>query len=194
LLKHTVGNLKIALSQRIINYRGRAYDSIEQAWYSYLQKHTLYFLPNRPDQDFDAVAHEVDGFIITGGDDTPTRRTTELKLATAMMMQQKPILGICHGCFLLTDVLGGTVDTKQGHHGGVEHVVKYRDQDVVVNSYHDLVIKQPQSSAQVLAVDPEGDCEAWIDGLTAGIVWHPERSQDPWIPDEISTLFFKETT
>jgi gamma-glutamyl-gamma-aminobutyrate hydrolase PuuD len=140
------------------------------------------------------MAHEMDGFIITGGDDTPTRRTTELKLATAMMMRQKPILGICHGCFLLTDVLGGTVDTKHGHHGGVEHIVKYRDQDVVVNSYHDLAIKQPQSSAQVLAVDPEGDCEAWIDGLTAGIVWHPERSQDPWIPNEISKLFFKETT
>jgi len=183
--------LKIALSQRIIKFRGRAYDSIEHGWYSYLKEHTLFFVPNRLDQDFKAIADEVDCFIITGGDDRLIRRTTELKLATQMMLQNKPILGVCHGCFLLTDTLGGTVLKKSGHSGGVNHTVRYRDQDIMVNSYHGLNIKLPQTSATVLARDSDGDCEAWIDGNVAGVVWHPERTEDHWMPDEINNLIFK---
>ena len=143
------------------------------------------------DQDFNSLANELDCFIITGGDDRLIRRTTELRLATAMMMRQKPILGVCHGCFLLTDTLGGTVGKKDGHRGGVDHIVKYRDQNITVNSYHGLNIKVPQASATVLARDEDGDCEAWIDGTVAGVVWHPERMDVPWIPDEIQNLIFR---
>ena len=184
--------MKIGLSQRIIKFRERAYDSIEHSWYSYLKGHTLFFVPNRLDQDFKQIADELDCFIITGGDDRLIRRTTELKLATQMMLRNKPIIGICHGAFLLTDTLGGIVDHKDGHRGGVEHTVKYQDRDVTVNSYHGLNIKLPQASATVLCTDTDGDCEAWIDGQVAAVVWHPERSADHWIPDEIENLLFKE--
>jgi hypothetical protein len=34
--------------------------------------------------------------------------------------------------------------------------------------------------------------EAWIDGPLAGVVWHPERMNQPWLPDEIEDLLFKE--
>lgn len=180
--------MKIALSQRIIKFRGRAYDSIEHGWYSYLKEHTLFFVPNRLDQNFKAIADEVDCFIITGGDDRLIRRTTELKLATQMMLQQKPILGVCHGCFLLTDTLGGTVAKKEGHSGGITHKVTYKGQEFDVNSFHGLNIKLPQASATVLARDIDGDCEAWIDGNVAGVVWHPERAEDHWLPDEIQNL------
>jgi len=193
LLTHTVGNLKIALSQRIINFRGREYDSVEQVWYSYLKEHTLVFIPNRLDQNFENLADDVDCFIITGGDDRLIRRTTELRLATAVMKRQKPILGVCHGAFLLTDVLGGTVGRKDGHRGGVEHLVRYQDQDYMVNSFHGLAIDSAPSSAQVLARDPDGACEAWIDGNIAAVVWHPERSNDHWMPNEIQNLIFKDT-
>ena len=43
-------------------------------------------------------------------------------------------------------------------------------------------------TATVLVVDPHGNCEAWIDKTIAGITWHPERMDDPWIPDEIQDL------
>jgi gamma-glutamyl-gamma-aminobutyrate hydrolase PuuD len=180
--------LKIGLSQRILKFRDRAYDSIEHGWYSYLKEHALFFIPNRLDQDFDALADELDCFIITGGDDRLIRRTTELRLATAMMLRKKPILGICHGCFLLTDTLGGIVGKKDGHRNGVEHHVQYNGKDVIVNSYHGLCIIKPQATATILAIDADGDCEAWIDGNVAGVVWHPERMIEPFLPDEIINL------
>jgi len=140
------------------------------------------------DQDFNALADQLDCFIITGGDDRLIRRTTELRLATAMMLRKKPILGICHGCFLLTDTLGGTVGKKDGHRNGVEHSVQYNGKDVIVNSYHGLCITKPHATATVLATDADGDCEAWIDGNVAGVVWHPERMTEPFLPDEIVNL------
>ena len=112
------------------------------------------------------------------------------RLALAMMKRQKPIIGVCHGCFLLTDILGGKVEDIEGH-SDTEHHVNYFGELIAVNSYHSLAIKTPQKSATILAYDDQGHCEAWIDGNTAGIVWHPERMPTPWIPEEIEQLFDK---
>lgn len=179
--------MKIALSQRIFYHKGRAYDSIENVWYSYLDGHTLYTIPNHLDQDFSSLAENLDAFIITGGDDAAIRRTTELKLATEMMKQQKPVVGICHGCFLLQDILGGTIKQVDGHMD-VDHTVHYCLQDYPVNSYHSLAVDKPHTSATILATDQEGHCEAWIDRNLAGVVWHPERMSNPWLPSEINLL------
>ena len=179
--------MKIALSQRVFYHKGRAYDAIEHAWYSYLDNHTLYFIPNTLEQNFQQLAQELDAFIITGGDDSAIRRTTELKLASAMMAEQKPVVGICHGCFLLTDVLGGKV-IEIDDHVDTEHAVVYFGEQHRVNSYHSLAIDKLHDSAKILASDLEGHTEAWIDGNLAGIVWHPERMLKPWIPSEIQNL------
>ena len=117
--------------------------------------------------------------------------TVELKLAGQMALRKKPIVGVCHGCFLLVDVLGGEV-VGTNNHNNVEHLIKYFGDTIIVNSFHNLSIKQLHQSATVLATDIDGNIEAWIDGSMAGIVWHPERMKEPWIPDEIKTLLFKD--
>ena len=177
----------IGLSQRILTHKQRAYDSIEHGWYSYLKEHTLFFLPNFLEQDFEKRAHELDAFIITGGDDHPLRRTTELRMATAMMRLQKPILGVCHGVFLLTDILGGYVGEIEGHRD-TEHLVHSEGHVQLVNSHHSLSITKTHSTAQTIAVDEDGNTEAWIDGNVAGIVWHPERMTVPYLPNSIANL------
>lgn len=179
--------MNIGLTQRVLYHKGRAYDSIEHGWYSYLREHTLSFIENRADQDFDSLADKLDALIITGGDDSALRRAVELKLARHMMQRQKPIIGICHGCFLLTEILGGVVGECITHMDTV-HSVYYFGEERTVNSYHNLQITQTHKSATVLVVDPEGYCESWIDGRIAGIVWHPERMKTPWMPDEIEDL------
>ena len=179
--------MKIALSQRVFYHKGRAYDAIEHAWYSYLKNHTLVPIPNTLEQDFQDLAQELDAFVITGGDDSAIRRTVELKLATAMMKQLKPVVGICHGCFLLTDVLGGQV-VEIGDHMDSEHVINYYNQQIIVNSYHTLSVDKPHTSATILATDSQGHCEAWIDQNLAGVVWHPERMAVPFLPTEINLL------
>jgi gamma-glutamyl-gamma-aminobutyrate hydrolase PuuD len=179
--------MKIGLTQRVLFHKGRAYDSIEQGWYTLLKDHTLSFVQNRIEQDFDTLADDIDLLIITGGNDPLERRITETKLATAMLIKRKPIIGVCHGCFLLTDLLGGkVVDTDL--HMDTEHSIIYQEQVYTVNSYHNLGISVEPRGATVLARDSAGNCEAWIDNNIAGIVWHPERMSTPFIPEEILKL------
>jgi gamma-glutamyl-gamma-aminobutyrate hydrolase PuuD len=179
--------MNIGLTQRVLYHNNRAYDSTEYGWYSYLKDHTLFFVANRLDQDFTSLADTLDCLIITGGDDKAIRRTTELKLASQMMMQQKPILGVCHGCFLLQDILGGTI-TDIDNHRNTEHSVIYNDAKFNVNSYHSLSIKQLHTKGKALAIDEDNNIEAWIDNNIAGVVWHPERMETPWLPTEITKL------
>lgn len=108
-----------------------------------------------------------------------------------MMLQKKPVLGICHGAFLLTDILGGAVEETTGH-SDVLHPVNYFGEQVWVNSFHSLAITKTHSRAITLATDQENHCEAWIDGNIAGVVWHPERMDRHWLPNEIHNLIFKE--
>jgi gamma-glutamyl-gamma-aminobutyrate hydrolase PuuD len=179
--------MNIGLSQRVLLHKNRAYDALEHGWYSYLKAHTLFPIANRPNQDFHALANQLDCFIITGGDDSTVRRLTEVRLATYMIARRKPVIGICHGAFLLTELLGGEI-AEIGNHIDTEHEINYFGELITVNSYHSLAIKTPQRSATILAYDDAGNCEAWIDGTTAGIVWHPERMDKPWIPEEIESL------
>jgi gamma-glutamyl-gamma-aminobutyrate hydrolase PuuD len=179
--------MNIGLSQRVLYHKGRAYDSLEHGWYYFLKGHTLHPLPNRLDQDFEQLAFDLDCLIITGGDDSSIRRATEFKIASAMMKELKPILGVCHGAFLLTDSLGGEVIQCEGHMD-TNHVVTYRGENIMVNSHHGQTINKLHSTATCLATDELGACEAWIDKNMAGIVWHPERMETPFLPEEIKHL------
>ena len=187
MLKHTVGKLRVGLTQRVLYHRGRAYDALEHGWYEFLDGHKLFFIPNQQDQDFEELTDSLDCLIITGGDDSALRRRTELRVATLMMQNYKPILGICHGAMLLTDVLGGSVVGTDGHSDTV-HEVNYAGRRIMVNSHHDQTIARTHSQAKVLATDDDGNCEAWVDGFLAGIIWHPERMKAPFIPAEIQQV------
>jgi putative glutamine amidotransferase len=125
--------------------------------------------------------------LITGGDDHPVRNQIEHELADSMLSRNLPIIGICHGCQFLTTKLGGTVVSVEDHQD-CYHQVTYHGEPHLVNSYHSLRIEQPPPGATVLAQDPDGYVEAWIQGRTAGVMWHPERMQQPWIPKEIQQL------
>jgi len=185
--------LHIGLSQRILWHQGRAYDALEHGWYSYFKQHTLCPIRNDPGQDFKIIAKSLDAFVITGGDDSSLRRITEIKLAKQMMFLNKPVIGVCHGAFMLTDLLGGSVVAAVGDHSETLHLVMYFGEEVMVNSFHNLAIQQLHPTGTVLCTDQDGHVESWIDGTLAGVVWHPERMDRPWLPDEIENLLFKET-
>jgi len=179
--------MNIGLTQRVLYHNNIAYDSIEHNWFNHLTGHTLFFVSNIPTQDFKEIAKSIDLLIITGGDDSIKRRVTETKLASEMLKQNKPVLGVCHGCFFLADLLGSTISEIDNHHN-TEHTILYNNEEILVNSYHTLNIKKLHSTATPLATDMDGNVEAWIDGNLAGVVWHPERSEDFWLPIEINNL------
>jgi gamma-glutamyl-gamma-aminobutyrate hydrolase PuuD len=175
--------MRIGLTQRVLLHKGRAYDSLEHSWYEYLQGHTLVSIPNR----LPISIPDIDVLIITGGDSHPVRNQVEHELIDRMLALNVPIIGICHGCQLLTTKLGGTVVPVEGHMDSY-HEIDYHGQQHLVNSYHTLRIQQLPKDATVLAHDSDGYAEAWISGQTAGIMWHPERMIQPWIPAEIQHL------
>ena len=175
--------MRIGLTQRVLLHRDRAYDSLEHSWYEYLQGHTLVSIPNR----LPISIPDLDALIITGGDDHPIRNQVEHKLIDIMLARDIPVIGICHGCQLLTQRLGGSV-TPVDDHQDCYHEVFYHGEPHLVNSYHKLRIERSPPAATVLACDSDGYPESWILGRTAGIMWHPERMTQPWIPEEIQNL------
>jgi gamma-glutamyl-gamma-aminobutyrate hydrolase PuuD len=149
-----------------------------------LKDHELVFIPNRTD-----VVIDVDLLIVTGGDNHPVRDQVELKLVQQMMLEGKPIIGICHGAFMLTQLLGGKVG-KTTHHMDCEHPIMVGSKIQVVNSFHTLQILEPPVHSTVLASDSEGFCEAWIHKNIGAIVWHPERMDVPYWPKSIKELLW----
>jgi gamma-glutamyl-gamma-aminobutyrate hydrolase PuuD len=182
--------MKITLSQRTIIQNGKTYDAIERVWYDFLKDHELRVIPNQLDQDFESIAENTDVLVLTGGDNSPVRRRTETRAAIAMLKRNKRIVGVCHGAFLLTKFLGGSTGKKLGHRNGT-HKVIHNNCEYLVNSNHRNYIKTLPKSAKILATDEEGHCEAWIDHNIAAVVWHPERMESAWIPDEIRSFLVK---
>jgi|DEB0MinimDraft_10_1074344.scaffolds.fasta_scaffold04689_7 gamma-glutamyl-gamma-aminobutyrate hydrolase PuuD len=181
--------MKIGLTQRVLTFpnTGIVHDALEHGWYKFLKGHELIPIPNREDLDYETLSDELDLLIITGGRNDDIRIITEVGIATEMVTEGKPVLGICHGAFLLTSILGGYVegDKIKEQHYITEHNVFYDGRPYWVNSYHDIWIAEPPPGSVVLATDPEGDCESWYKNNIGAIVWHPERMEKPFIPTEI---------
>jgi gamma-glutamyl-gamma-aminobutyrate hydrolase PuuD len=148
-----------------------------------LQGHTLVSIPNR----LPVSIPDLDVLIITGGDSHPVRNQVEHELVDCMLARNVTVIGICHGCQLLTQKLGGATVPVDDHMDSY-HEVDYHGEQYLINSYHTLRIAQPPPGSTVLARDPDSYAEAWIHGNTAGIMWHPERMTRPWIPAEIQHL------
>ena len=176
----------IGLTQRVLFHKGRAYDSIEQGWYSCLRDHKLVFIPNGTIENYD-----IDMLVVTGGDNHPLRAKTESALIQQMIKENKPIIGVCHGAFLLTELLGGKVGDAS-HHMDCEHAVYLDNKVEIVNSYHTLQITEAPKGSTVLATDNEGYCESWIYNNIGAVVWHPERMDKPYWPTVIEKLFTKD--
>lgn len=171
----------IGLTQRVLFHKGRAYDSIEHGWYSCLRDHKLVFIPNG------ITSIEVDMLIITGGDNHPLRAKTESHLIQQMLRENKPIIGICHGAFLLTEMFGGDIGQTLMHMD-CEHAINVDNNMQIVNSYHTLQIIKAPPKATVLATDVAGYCESWIQDKIGAIVWHPERMEIPYWPSRIKEM------
>ena len=177
--------MRIGLTQRVLTHNGQVHDSLDHNWYRLLKGHELIPIPNREDLDYESFAKSLDLLIITGGSNEKIRITTEVSLATEVSRLGKPILGVCHGAFLLTEILGGSTKECDGHLN-TEHLI-YGDTPthVRVNSFHNICIDKHPPNSVYLYLDDNGNIESWIKDNICVIVWHPERMSMPFIPDEI---------
>jgi len=150
-----------------------------------------------------------DGWLITGGDDLPAdvygqvthpvaklahpmRYPFEMRLLSAFLPTEKPILGICFGSQFLNVASGGTLHQhlpdvlgNENHTEGVSKVTASGRLSVIVGAesfevacfHHQAIDQQGEGWAPCAHAD-DGTVEAIeLGGRWAfGVQWHPERT------------------
>lgn len=183
--------MNIGLTQRIFYYNDIAYDCLEHGWQQLLGGHTLTSIANNPEQDFTKLVKDLDFIIFTGGDASPLRLKTEIRLLTECYKQNKPILGVCHGALLINQLEEG-VNVECENHYNIEHDVLMDDEIHTVNSFHQNKILQLADGFDVLATTRSGDIEAFKHRKRNiwGIIWHPERMINTVLPKDLERLLY----
>lgn len=131
--------------------------------------------------------------------------TLDFALIKAFSEAKKPILGICRGIQSLNVYFGGSLNQKViGHHATgkkVEHIVNlekesflyecYQKPKVLVNSYHNLAVKEVASGFKVTAIGEDGIIEGIEKENIIGVQWHPEMIYDLQFFHKFLQKFFK---
>lgn len=179
--------MKILISQ-IEHLRPPRYwpaDTLERSYYRFLQAHTLVPVPNIikvPDIDYDCL-------ILTGGPDSISRNQTENLLYNHAVKNNKPVIGICHGAFVINDINKGVNGYIDGH-VDADIKITMEGEEHTVRCYHSQAIEKLGKDFKAIAHDSDGIIEAFkhISKPIYGIVWHPERMDIPVLPAEVKKL------
>lgn len=177
--------MKIAISQREITIRTTIYDCLERGWYSLLSKHEIIPIPN----DYEYDISSADCFIISGGETTESREFTETYCFAQAVDKGIPVIGVCHGAFVLNRWHNGINVAVVGHDQS-NHDVFMEKQWQAVNSYHRIKIGTLANNFDVIAHDQDNNVEAFKHTRLPiwGLVWHPERMEVPILPKELKEL------
>lgn len=172
-------------------------DGLDAGWWRFLQmlRPARQFLPL---PNIGAAVEEIlvkvrfSGFIFTGGDDWgvfPERDATEKALFSYGLGHGLRMLGVCRGAQIMNQLAGG-INTRVSGHVGTRHPVFMNDgRKREVNSWHSYAISRLAPGFETIARDAQGAVESYAgaNGLVAGIMWHPEREEQP-DPDDMALL------
>lgn len=187
--------MKIAITQRVIDFRNGPYDALDHGYYQMFQDHQLLPIPNSIEH-FDAnIISEADVIVFSGGNSmfedswqyNEERLRVEKHTLDLAKVLDKNILGISRGCQFLTVSLGGSLLESDRHTD--DHSVYYKGKRVNVRSRHQEVLNKIPNGCTVLASDEQGNCESWKLHNMVTVLWHPERMKTHWMPEEAWDLF-----
>jgi gamma-glutamyl-gamma-aminobutyrate hydrolase PuuD len=78
--------------------------------------------------------------------------------------------------------MGGDIGPIDGH--TVDHDILYRKVKINVCSRHEHRLTNTPLGANIICKDLEGNVESWkLDNILT-VLWHPERMEDFWLPEE----------
>lgn len=189
----------LLVSQRVevVSAYNERRDCLDQSWCGLLRACGFLPVPVMNDgEDMEALFEAVKpaGILLTGGNDlityggdAPERDETERRLIRLGLDRKIPIMGVCRGFQLITDLYGGKL-TRVQRHVRQRHLVRgsiTRE----VNSYHKLAVLRPPEGFEALAETEDGVVEA-MESRTErilGIMWHPEREK-PYDTEDIRLI------
>ena len=196
--------LKIGITQRaeyVANFK-ETRDALDQNWTKLLQVNGCLAVPVpnvcRVDDFIEALS--LDGILMSGGKDHPTRDRCETACIDYCVQHKMPLLGICHGMQFIARYFGATLLNIEGH-VKVRHDVfvnpnpyKIPQEQFEVNSFHRFTLDKIPNDFSSLAADAEGHCEAVYHSTLpiAAFMWHPERvSYLDWFGDFLRNFYGK---
>lgn len=186
--------MKIAITQRVIDFRNGPYDSLDHGFYDMFKDQHLMPIPNKLDHFDTKTIEQADLIVFSGGNSmvegnwqyNEERLRVEKHTLDLAKVLNKPILGISRGCQFLTVSLGGSIMKSDRH--TEDHTVYYKGNKVTVRSRHEEVLSTIPPGADVLATDEQGYCESWKLHNMVTVLWHPERMKNFWMPIEVWDL------
>ena len=179
--------LKIGITQRaeyVANFK-ETRDALDQNWTKLLQANDCLAVPIpnvcRVGDFIEALS--LDGILMSGGEDHPTRDRCETACIDYCMQHKMPLLGICHGMQFIARYFGASLLNIEGHvkvrHGVFVYSNPYEipQEQFEVNSFHRFTLDKVPNDFSSLAADKEGHCEAMYHSTLpiAAFMWHPER-------------------
>jgi putative glutamine amidotransferase len=187
---------RIGISQRLCRDEtsGEKRDCLAHDWYAFLSLLGVDWTP-LPNHRQPALrlcnALELDGIILTGGDDIgvhPERDETEYALLAWARERVAPAIGVCRGFQIMHIWLGGALQAcSPAGHRAQRHVIRFTDgTEREVNSFHAFTPQRtasPPSLEDLAICTADGTLEAASSPNMLGIMWHPEREPDPALAD-----------
>jgi putative glutamine amidotransferase len=195
--------INVLLTMRVVDNAGypERRDAIAHDFPSYLEGFGVrpILVPNvtrDPEGYIDATGAK--GVILSGGNDpafsgsddgfSEERDATELRLLTAAVHRNLPVLGVCRGLQVINHFLGGEVSRLDGSHVARNHRVRFQrpafgqpaESEMTVNSFHDLGVRMNglASGLSPFAVSLDGIVEGAenMEKRLTAVQWHPERT------------------
>ncbi len=87
------------------------------------------------------------------------------------------ILGICHGAQFLSYKFGANLKKINNNLHTKQHKIIIENKKLIVNSYHNIIIKNLKNNFKILAKGEDDTIESFVHKKfkIMGIIWHPER-------------------
>jgi gamma-glutamyl-gamma-aminobutyrate hydrolase PuuD len=119
------------------------------------------------------------GIILSGGEDIGTNKIRdegEFFLINYSIKNNIRILGICRGMQIIAKYFGSTL-FKVKNHVNKSHFIKNQNKKIIVNSFHNLAIKNCPKNFKVGFKTEDNVIESIhsLNGRMEGWMWHPER-------------------
>lgn len=182
----------IAVTQRVmvVPQYGERRDAVDQQWTRFLDHcgFTPVLVPNvRAVAERLVAGLPVRGLLLTGGNDlsdyggdAPERDDTERGLLEHALERRLPVIGVCRGMQVIQAYCGVPLKPVEGH-VTADHEITVGATPDHVNSYHRWGSVQTVEDLAVWARARDGVVEAVRHRAApvAGVMWHPERFQQP---------------
>lgn len=191
--------MKIGISMEMTRkLRDTWHAALNHEWYDFLNGHKIVPLCCH---DKGIFVNDLDLVILAGGNDMPGIKTWrdnhyplrdeyELKLISACLENNKPVVGICRGSHFINYVSGGTHKLMDNPYDNVKVTLPAFE----VTCHHTIQIDKLAPSFETLQQDSNGVIELAISRSKRmlGVGWHPEREVNrhtrQYILDLINTL------